>query len=109
MADLNPAQGSEANKIRPVVIVARNDALDAIARHQRGVLTVVPMTSNERVHGPMHVVVQPTPLNGLAVASKVQAEQIRSLDISRLGRHVGRLSRGDLAGVEAAIRFHLAL
>jgi mRNA interferase MazF len=109
LADLNPSQGSEANKVRPVLLVARNDALAAISRHRRGVVTVVPMTSNDRIRGPMHVLVQPSPLNGLRVASKAQAEQVRSVDVARLSRRVGRLSRADLTAVVGALRYHLAL
>jgi hypothetical protein len=49
--DLEPARGSEANKRRPAVIVS-NDAANATAtRLGRGVITVVPITSNvQRVY-----------------------------------------------------------
>jgi len=109
MADLQPVQGSEADKIRPVVLVARNDALAAVERYRRGVVTVVPMTSNVQVRGLMHVMVRPSSLNGLRTASKLQAEQVRSIDVSRLGRRVGRLVRRDLVAVDAALRYHLVL
>ena len=46
LVDLDPARGSEANKRRPAVIVS-NDAANATAgRLGRGVITVVPVTSN---------------------------------------------------------------
>lgn len=109
MADLAPTQGSEADKVRPVVLVARNDALASVERRQRGVLTVVPLTSNQRRHGKMHVLVEPTSLNGLQVASKAQAEQLRSLDVGRLRRHVGRLNPASLTALDAALRYHLGL
>ena len=109
LAGLNRVQGSEANKIRPVVLVARNDALAAVERYRRGVVSVVPMTSNVQVRGLMHVVIRPSARNGLRTASKAQAEQVRSVDLSRLGRHVGHLGRRDLAAVDAALRHHLAL
>ena len=72
-------------------------------------MTVAPMTSNVQVHGLMHVVVRPSQLNGLRTASKVQAEQVRSVDVSRLGRHLGHLVRKDLAAIDAALRHHLVL
>jgi len=43
---LDPARGSEASKTRPAVVVS-NDAANATAtRLGRGVITVVPVTSN---------------------------------------------------------------
>src|SRR6478736_2705202 len=49
--DLDPVRGSESNKRRLAVIVS-NDAANATARRLgRGVITVVPVTSNvERVY-----------------------------------------------------------
>jgi mRNA interferase MazF len=49
--DLDPVRGAEANKRRPAVIVS-NDAANATAgRLGRGVITVIPVTSNvERIY-----------------------------------------------------------
>ena len=44
--DLDPAMGSEANKRRPAIIVSNDGANMAATRLGRGVVTVVPVTSN---------------------------------------------------------------
>ncbi len=109
LADLEPIRGAEANSARPVILVGNNAALSAVARYGRGVVTVVPCTTNVTVRGSMHVVVRPTRLNGLRSPSKCQAEQIRSVDVGRLMGQLGRLATPDLEALEAALRFHLAL
>ena len=51
LVDLEPAVGAEANKRRPVVIVSNDGANAAAASLGRGVITVVPVTSNvDRVY-----------------------------------------------------------
>lgn len=109
LADLEPIRGSEANKARPVVLVANEASLSAAASFSRGVVTVVPCTSNLSIRGAMHVALRPTKLNGLRVPSKAQTEQIRSIDVSRLLRPLGKLGPSDLAAVEDALRYHLTL
>src|SRR5208337_3851539 len=44
--DLNPAQGNESSKSRPAVVVSNDRANATAARLGRGVVTVVPVTSN---------------------------------------------------------------
>lgn len=109
LAQLDPTVGSEANKRRPVVLVGNQGALNSVERRRRGVVTVVPLTSNDRVYGPMHVVIEPSTLNGLTRRSKAQAEQVLSLDYSRFLTRFGQLSAEDLAAVDEALRFHLDL
>jgi len=51
LVDLDPARGSEASKRRPAVVVSNDAANATAARLGRGVVTVVPVTSNlDRVH-----------------------------------------------------------
>ena len=109
LADLEPRQGAEANKARPVILVGNNPSLTAAKRYGHGVVTVVPCTANTDARGPMHVVLLPTKLNGLGVRSKAQTEQIRSIDVSRIQQRIGKLGVNDLAGIDAAIRYHLDL
>ena len=109
LADLEPIRGSEAKKARPVVLVANEASLSAAASFSRGVVTVVPCTSSLSIRGAMHVALRPTKLNGLRVPSKAQTEQIRSIDVSRLLRPLGKLGPSDLAAVEDALRYHLTL
>jgi mRNA interferase MazF len=106
--DLNPVRGSEASKVRPAVVVSNDGANAAAVRIGRGVITVVPVTSNvERIY-PFQVLL-PAEASGLVRDSKAQAEQIRSVDVQRLGVRVGELGAGPLADLELALRVHLGL
>ncbi|HEX6076597.1 MAG TPA: type II toxin-antitoxin system PemK/MazF family toxin [Micromonosporaceae bacterium] len=106
--DFNPVTGSEANKIRPAVIVS-NDAANRVAeRTGRGVVTVVPVTSNvERVY-PFQALL-PASETGLAADSKAQSEQVRAVSTQRFRQRVGSLSAIRLAVLDEALRTHLAL
>ena len=46
LVDLEPVRGNEANKRRPAVLVSNDRANTTAARLGRGVVTVVPVTSN---------------------------------------------------------------
>ena len=106
--DLEPSRASEANKTRPAVIVSNDRANATASRLGRGVITVVPVTSNvDRIY-PFQVLLQ-APDSGLAVASKAQAEQVRSIAAQRLIRRIGRVSARELAELDDALRLHLAL
>jgi mRNA interferase MazF len=109
LADLEPVRGSEADKWRPVILVGNDASLRAAERLGRGLVSVVPCTSNTAVRGAMHVLLRPSRLNGLRVVSKAQTEQIRSIDVSRLHQPLGRLGAADVESVDAALRYHLAL
>ncbi|CAN5856039.1 type II toxin-antitoxin system toxin endoribonuclease MazF9 [soil metagenome] len=108
LVDLDPTRGSAANKQRPAVVVS-NDGANAIAqRLGRGFVTVVPVTSNPtRVH-PFQVFLAADRCR-LALDSKAQAEQVRSVAIERLGRVVGRLPAEVITDLDRALRLHLAL
>ena len=108
LADLDPGRGSEAEKIRPVVLVSNDGAHAAARRTGRGVVTVVPVTSNVSRVYPFQVYLPPKG-TGLRTRSKAQAEQVRSIDVSRLVRRVGSLPAPVLAQVDAALRVHLSL
>lgn len=105
---LDPARGSEARKTRPAVIVS-NDAANVTAiRLRRGVITVVPITSNVAHVYPFQVLLR-AEQTGLRQNSKAQAEQIRSVAVERLGRQIGSLPADLLAELDEALRVHLAL
>lgn len=106
--DLEPIRGSEANTTRPAVIVSNDRANAAASSLGRGMVTVVPLTSSvDRIY-PFQVLVA-APGTGLNVASKAQAEQIRSVAAQRLIRQIGRVPTPVLAGLDEALRLHLAL
>jgi len=105
--DLDPVRGTEANKRRPAVIVSNDGANVTANRLGRGVVTVVPVTSNTaRVH-PFQVIL--TAESGLRQDSKAQAEQVRSVAVERIGDLLGTLSGPDLLALDDALRLHLAL
>lgn len=108
MVEFDPARGAEANKHRPAVIVSNDAANSTAARIGRGVLAVVPITSNvERVY-PFQVLL-PSGAGGLPQDSKAQAEQVRSVDAERVGALLGSLPAHLIASLENALRLHLAL
>jgi mRNA interferase MazF len=77
--DLDPARESEANKLRPAVIVS-NDAANSTARRLgRGVVTVA------------------------------QAEQVRSIAVERIGVRLGVVPARFMRQIDDALRLHLAL
>jgi mRNA interferase MazF len=105
---LDPVRGSEAGKTRPAVVVS-NDAANATAtRLGRGVITVVPVTSNTARIYPFQVML-PAGQTGLRQDSKAQAEQVRSVAVERVGERVGRLPAGLIAELDRALRIHLSL
>ena len=88
LVDLDPVRGSEANKRRPAVVVSNDGANAAAGRLGRGVVTIVPITSNLARVYPFQVVLRASD-TGLQVDSKAQAEQIRSVAVERVGARVG--------------------
>lgn len=106
--DRDPARGAPAGKRRPAVIVSNDGANTTANRLGRGVVTVVPVTSNtERVY-PFRVLLT-ADAAGLPRDSKAQAEQVRSIAVGRIGARVGTLSSTDMAALDDALRLHLAL
>ncbi|MFY1697282.1 MULTISPECIES: type II toxin-antitoxin system PemK/MazF family toxin [unclassified Solwaraspora] len=109
LVDLNPIIGAEAAKRRPSVVVSNDAANRSAVSRGRGVITVAPVTSNTSRVYPFQILLPPDPGTGLTVASKCQAEQIRSIDVARVHRRLGALSPEQLRDLDAAIRLHLDL
>ena len=103
-ANLDPTKGSETAKRRPVLIVS-NDA------NNRGAstVTVLPITSNIARVYPFEVALAKG-AGGLSRASKVQAQQVRTISRERIsGKRIGALPDELVSQVDAALRLHLAL
>ena len=106
--DIDPVHGSEAGKTRPAVIVS-NDAANATAeRLGRGVVTVVPVTSNVDSVYPFQALL-PAIATGLRQDSKAQAEQVRSVAVDRIGARIGVVPPAIMERLDEALRLHLAL
>jgi len=108
LVDLDPVRGSQAGKRRPAVVVSNDHANAVSARLGRGVVTVVPLTSNTGRIFPFQVLV-PGEGAGLRVDSKAQAEQVRSVAVERVGAALGQVPAGVMAAIDDALRLHLDL
>jgi mRNA interferase MazF len=108
LVDFEPVRGSEADKRRPAVIVSNDGANTTASRLNRGVITVVPVTSNVTRVYPFQVFL-PAAECGLRRDSKAQAEQVRSVAVQRVGGRVGQLTGPLLSALDDALRLHLSL
>ena len=108
LVDLEPDRGSEASKRRPAVLVSNDRANTTAARLGRGVVTVVPLTSNvSRVFAFQTLL--PAERTGLRTDSKAQGEQIRSVSVERLGPVLGVVPEDLMLDLDDALRTHLQL
>ena len=108
LVDLDPARGPEANKRRPAVIVSNDGANTTAERLGRGVVTVVPVSSNVARVYPFQVLLDASS-SGLDRDSMAQAEQVRSVAVERIGPRLGVLTADLIAALDEALRLHLAL
>lgn len=108
LVDLEPVRGSEANKRRPAVIVSNDGANSTAAQLGRGVITVVPVTSNVGRIYPFQVGLS-AKATGLKLNSKAQAEQVRSVAVERVGPCIGMVLAPLIAELDEALRLHLSL
>lgn len=108
LVDLDPTRGAEAAKRRPAVIVSNDGANTTAQRLGRGVVTVVPVTSNVTKVHPFQVFLDAS-TTGLDRDSKAQAEQVRSVDVERVGARIAVLDQDLMTELDEALRLHLAL
>jgi mRNA interferase MazF len=108
LTDFDPVRGSEANKRRPAVIVSNDRANASATRSRRGVVTVVPVTSNVVRIYPFQTLL-PAADTGLRVDSKAQAEQVRSVAVDRVGDLLGHVPTHLMTSLDEALRLHLQL
>jgi mRNA interferase MazF len=108
LVDLDPSLGAENQKTRPAIVVSNDAANRTAERNRRGVVTVVPITSNTTRVYPFQVLIAAGD-GGLDKESKAQAEQIRSVDVVRLTHRIGTLSPATVRHLDDAIRLHLGL
>lgn len=104
LAVLDPTMGREIAKTRPVAVIS-NDNCNEFS----GTVTVLPITSqNSDTTYPFEVFLVKGTAD-LPKDSKVKADQIRTLDKSRLIKFIGALDEKDLAAMEKAVKVHLDL
>ena len=102
-ADLNPVVGSEQGGIRPVLILQNE-----VGNWFSPTVIVAAMTARgSKAHLPTHVPVGTD--SGLRRPSLVLAEQVRTIDKSRLLERVGMLPPEKQGQVDRALRISFAL
>jgi mRNA interferase MazF len=104
LAALDPVVGSEIAKTRPVLVVSNN-----INNKYAGTVTVLPITSKKLKKTYPFELLLPKGTGNLPKDSKVKADQIRTLDKTRLVKHIGKLKSEYLKHLNEAIKIHLAL
>lgn len=103
-AALDPTLGTEAQKIRPVVVVSNNAANKASS-----LVTIVPLSSQIGRAYPFEVLFRAADC-GLTKDSKAMAQHVRTVDKQHLNnRRSGHASDEQLIELDAALRLHLAL
>ena len=104
LAALDPVVGSEIAKTRPVIVVSNN-----INNMYAGTVTVLPITSKKLKKTYPFELLLPKETGNLPQDSKAKADQIRTLDKTRLVKHIGKLKKEHLDLLNKAIKIHLAL
>lgn len=102
-ADLNPVVGSEIAKVRPVLIVS-ND----INNQFGSTVTILPVTSSTTKVYPFEVMLHVNE-GGLSNQSKVKANQIRTIDKTRIGKRIGHLDPTRMKSIDVAMMIHLGI
>lgn len=99
-ADLSPVKGSEQGGVRPVVIVS-ND----VGNKYSTVVIVCPLTSRSKKYIPTHITLP----NDICKGSLIEAEQVRTIDKSRLVKYLTSIPAEYMARVDKALKISLAL
>ena len=104
LAALDPVVGNEIAKTRPVAVIS-NDKNNEFS----GTVTILPISSrNLRKAYPFEVYLEKGS-GKLPKNSKLKADQIRTLDKSRLVKLIGELGTAQIAAIEKALKIHLEL
>ena len=103
IADLDPVVGSEQGGERPVLVIQNNQG----NKHSPTVI-VLAITSrfHKKRHLPTHVPIESGDLSKDSIAL---AEQVRTIDKSRLIHYVGRASRETMDFVDDALKVSMGV
>lgn len=104
LAVLDPVVGNEIAKTRPVLVVS-ND----INNTHAGTVSVLPITSQRMDKIYPFEIFLPQGAGNLPKESKAKADQIRTLDKTRLVSRIGSLSEPEMARAAMALKIHLDL
>lgn len=101
VADLRGNIGSEQGEVRPVVVVQNN-----VGNRFSPTVTIVPLTSKLKTNLPTHVLINDLFLTSPSIAL---VEQIRTIDKSRLMKHLGTLNTNIMNKIDKAIAIQMGL
>lgn len=104
LADLSPFCGSEQGGVRPVVVIQNNTG-----NKHAPTLVVATITAKTRkkTKQPTHYLIRNNP--ALSRPSLVLLEQLRTIDKQRIIKYLGKVTRKEMRGVDAALRVSLDL
>jgi mRNA interferase MazF len=104
LAALDPVIGREISKTRPVAIVSNNKNNEF-----SGTVTILPITSKniQKIY-PFEVFIAKG-IGNLPKNSKVKADQIRTLDKSKIVKFLGVLEKNEMDLIGKAMLIHLDL
>jgi len=104
LAALDPVIGSEIAKTRPVVVVSNNSN-----NRYGATVTIVPITSKKTSKTYPFELFLPKGSGNLPKISKAKADQVRTLDKTRLIKYIGNLDSEMSDQLDKALRIHLNL
>ncbi|MEQ8559991.1 MAG: type II toxin-antitoxin system PemK/MazF family toxin, partial [Cytophagales bacterium] len=87
LADLNPRNGTESGKVRPVLVIQTN----LLNRISHPSTIILPITSNVNKDSEILRVFLNNGQSGLAKDSDIMLDQIRSIDNRRLAKKLGQI------------------
>ena len=90
-------------KPRPVLIV-QDDRFD-----ENDSITVCPFTSDPSDLPLFRILIEPSPVNGLRLSSRVMADKVSTVARTRLARKIGELTAPEMARVDRALLVFLGL
>jgi mRNA interferase MazF len=101
-ANLEPVVGSEQGGSRPVLILQNNTG-----NHFSPTVIVAAITSKPKPHLPTHMPI--SCITELGDGSVVLLEQLRTIDKSRLQRHIGCIGSATMRVIDDALAVSLAM
>lgn len=103
LANLSPVIGSEQSGIRPVLIVQNN-----LGNKYSPTVIALAITSKEKINLPTHIPISKY-ISGLPKDSVILAEQVRTLDKSRLLKKIGSLDDKFMEEVKKALKISFCI
>ena len=98
---LDPIEGSEIGKTRAAVVISNN-----INNELADTITILPISSSVGKVYPFEVFI-PESIANMSSDSKAKANQIRTVDKSRIKDLIGTVPETILSEIEKAVKIHL--